>query len=81
MSKRSSNKRIFYILGGIIAVIIIGLAIKFWLGRKEEKTSSGQRSSAPLNKLSDRELEKYLLEKRLDLQNYIVFNLGDLTKQ
>src|SRR5438128_196224 len=27
-------------------------------------------------KLSDQELEKYLLEKRLDLKKYFVFNLG-----
>jgi hypothetical protein len=33
---------------------------------------------SPPGKLTQAELEKYLLEKRLDLQKYFVFNLGEL---
>lgn len=42
--------------------------------QKENPSSPGNDGG----KLSEKELEKYLLEKRLDLQKYFVFNLGEL---
>src|SRR5277367_4099846 len=81
MRTKNSNKRVFYIIGGIIAVIIVGLGIKFLVGKKEKRTSNEQKSLTPLNKLSDPELEKCLLEdfsRRLELKKYFVFNLGEL---
>ena len=53
-------------------------------GKKTEKTFSQPKSLTPLNKLSDKELEKCLLEdfsRRLELKKYFVFNLGELTKE
>ena len=54
---------------------------------KEQKNDSSNQQrdndkppNNPDGKLSQAEVEKYLLEKRLDLQKYFVFNLGELSK-
>src|SRR5437016_3080576 len=73
------KKLLFYL---IVLVILVGgsfLALKF-IFKKEEKQSDSSNSDNPTpnpgGKLTEAELEKYLLEKRLDLQKYFVFNLG-----
>jgi len=55
------------------------------LSSNEEKNSSSsslqKENLLPLNELSDQELEKCLLEdfsRRLELEKYFVFNLGEL---
>jgi len=87
--EKSSNKSLFITIGGIILIIvaifgIYKLAIEKKTSPSSDKPNSPSRnpdnpSSIPLNKLSDQELEKCLLEdfsRRLDLQKYFVFNIG-----
>jgi hypothetical protein len=80
-------------LGGIIILGMGGFVIyKVVQGKKVEETSSSQKPagnndkpgqiSPPSTDLptpsKEEELEKYLLEKRLDLKKYFVFSLGEL---
>src|SRR3954447_6679144 len=82
-------------LGGIFILGIGGFVIyKLVQGKTTEETSSNQKPagnndkpgqiSPPQTDLPapsrEEELEKYLLEKRLDLKKYFVFNLGKEVK-
>jgi hypothetical protein len=68
----------------VLAVIGGGFLVWKYAFKKEEKQSDSSNSDNPdpvpnpAGKLTQAELEKYLLEKRLDLQKYFVFNLGEL---
>ena len=81
MRKKNSN-RSFYIIGGIIILILAGIVIIFFVNKNQKSSSNNTPPSEknpapnPNGKLSEQEIEKYLLEKRLDLQKYFVFNLG-----
>ena len=68
----------FIIVGGIIAVIIFGVIIKMFVAKEPRPSPTEQKSDNPSGKLTEKELEKYLLEKRLELQKYFGFNLGEL---
>src|SRR4051794_8140698 len=57
-------------IGVIVGLIVYNLAIK-----KGEKSSSNLPTP---QKLTEKDLEKYLLEKRLELKKYLIFNLGEL---
>ena len=77
------KKWLFLVL--IVVIILVGggfLVYKYAFKDKKSNSSEGGNSNNPPNnpngKLSQEELEKYLLEKRLDLQKYFVFNLGEL---
>ncbi|CAG8647025.1 10485_t:CDS:2 [Ambispora gerdemannii] len=58
---------------------------KATIGKKADNTSPAKNPDRPPlpppEKLSEQDLEKYLLEKRLELKKYFVFNLGELTKE
>lgn len=75
------------ILVWIIVIILVvggGFLVYKYAFKENKNTSSKGRDSDnpppnnPNGKLTQAELEKYLLEKRLDLQKYFVFNLGEL---
>ena len=80
--RKKNNNRLFIIIGGIIAVIFFAVIIKMFVAKEPKPSPSEQKSDNPSpnssGKLTEKELEKYLLEKRLDLQKYFVFNLGEL---
>ena len=67
---------------GIGGFFIYKYAFKDKKDNKSESSNGGNSDNPPQSnpdgKLSQQELEKYLLEKRLDLQKYFVFNLGEL---
>ncbi|KLL02526.1 MAG: hypothetical protein MRERC_1c135 [Mycoplasmataceae bacterium RC_NB112A] len=62
-----------------VILVIVRRLVEWWLFSRN--TSTSQPSPAPNTELSEQKLEKYLLEKRLELKKYFVFNLGELTKQ
>ena len=77
----------WWIIGGIVILIVGGLIIYQVIQNKDKKNSASQKPeeshiSPPQTDLptpsKEEELEKYLLEKRLDLKKYFVFNLGEL---
>jgi hypothetical protein len=88
--QQKNNKILWWIVGGIIVLAISAFAIyKIVQANKDKKTSSNSKpienndkpskTSPPQENLpvpsKEKELEKYLLEKRLDLKKYFVFCL------
>ena len=64
----------------IVIIFVVGggfLVYKYAFNSSKGGNSSNFPSN-PEGKLSQAELEKYLLEKRLDLQKYFVFNLQEV---
>ncbi|RHZ36399.1 hypothetical protein [endosymbiont GvMRE of Glomus versiforme] len=80
-----SNKVLWWIIGGILFLVVSLLIIYTVIQtNKAKETSFNQKPTESNNKpgqtgnsstTSKEELEKYLLEKRLDLQKYFVFCL------
>lgn len=70
----------------LIVVILLGGGVFLYKvsSAKSQPTEPTQKNPDPTKnppeKLTDQELEKYLLEKRLELKKYFVFNLGEEVK-
>ncbi|MCE8163808.1 MAG: hypothetical protein I3273_06155 [Candidatus Moeniiplasma glomeromycotorum] len=72
------KKWLFLILLVIFFFGAIGLVVWKFSQKDNSVNQPASPTQNPPSKLSEKELEKYLLEKRLDLQKYFVFNLGEL---
>ena len=83
-------KKKIVIISLLIIIFLLAGGIAAWKitqnGEQKTNSSNQQRDNDnspdnpqpnPSGKLTQAELEKYLLEKRLDLQKYFVFNLGN----
>ncbi|CAI2167676.1 18442_t:CDS:2 [Funneliformis geosporum] len=64
----------------LIIVILLGGGVLIYKFSSSKSETLPADLPNPNGKLSQAELEKYLLEKRLDLQKYFVFNLGEEVK-
>lgn len=94
MANKSKVQILGWIIGGIAILILVSFGVyKVVQANKKSNNSSSNSvenndkpnlTSPPLGELpilsKENELEKYLLEKRLDLQKYFVFNLGKEVK-
>lgn len=93
VKENKEKNLVWWILGGIFILGMGGFVVyKLVQGKKVEETPSNQKPAGNNNKPSqisppqtglptpskEEELEKYLLEKRLDLKKYFVFSLEEL---
>ncbi|MCE8162984.1 MAG: hypothetical protein I3273_00505 [Candidatus Moeniiplasma glomeromycotorum] len=69
------------LVGIVVILLLVGGGFLFYkvFSTKSNPTPS-EKNPDPGGKLSEKELEKYLLEKRLELKKYFVFNLGNEVK-
>lgn len=91
--ENNKNKKIWLIIGGVVILAVtVFVVYKTVQNSKDKKPSAEQKPTEKSNKPSqtslpetdlltpfkEEELERYLLEKRLDLKKYFVFSLSEL---